>query len=122
MAGRGLAFRRSMKQKKARLQTLAYKTRLFIAVTYTLGRKVDILQLEDNPNIKGGCMTPRCVRCNNEFSQGRFDLGYVTCLQCGKVEASKVVRCVVPLHKSNYILVTNKEELKGINNKGGKYE
>lgn len=29
--------------------------------------------------------------------------------------------CVVPMHKSNYIPVTNREDLKGINNKGGFY-
>ena len=28
---------------------------------------------------------------------------------------------VAPMHKSNYMLFTNKEDLKGINNKGGQY-
>ena len=27
--------------------------------------------------------------------------------------------CVAPLHKSNYVLVTNKQDLAGLNNKGG---
>lgn len=62
-----------------------------------------------------------CVRCGNEYNRDRYNLGYLTCLPCGSVQASKVVRCVVPMHKSNYVLVTNREELKGINNKGGKY-
>jgi hypothetical protein len=30
-------------------------------------------------------------------------------------------RTIVPMHKSNYIVVTNREDLKGINNKGGFY-
>ena len=61
----------------------------------------------------------RCKLCDAIIPIGRFKLGYDTCLDCGEVEARKVRHTVVPLHKSNYIVVSNKEDLKGINNKGG---
>jgi len=31
------------------------------------------------------------------------------------------VHTVAPLHKSNYIVVTNRADLRGLNNKGGLY-
>jgi transposase-like protein len=42
-----------------------------------------------------------------------------TCMACGEMLARKVKRTVVPMHKSNYFLCTDMEDLKGINNKGG---
>ncbi len=42
-----------------------------------------------------------------------------TCMGCGDAVAKQVKRTVVPLHKSNYMLITDPEDLKGINNKGG---
>ncbi len=42
-----------------------------------------------------------------------------TCMGCGDAVARQVKRTVVPLHKSNYMLITDPEDLKGINNKGG---
>mgnify|MGYP001206860803 FL=1 len=59
----------------------------------------------------------RCESCDEEFDIRRYELGYNFCLSCGDVLARSVVRTVVPLHKSNYVLVTNRDELKGINNK-----
>ena len=64
-------------------------------------------------------MTNFCRNCGDEVSEGRYKLGYRTCLDCGDKQAKKVVRCVVPMHKSNYILVTDKELLTGVNQKGG---
>ena len=49
-------------------------------------------------------------------------LGYRTCLKCGEVMAGKRKFTVVPMHKSNYVVISNRQELKGINNKGGLYE
>jgi ribosomal protein L37AE/L43A len=63
----------------------------------------------------------KCALCNDAINPKRVALGYVTCLRCGEVEARKVRHTVVPLHKSNYIVVSNKNDLKGINNKGGKH-
>ena len=61
----------------------------------------------------------RCKVCNEKIPKGRYDLGYRLCLEHGDVVASKVVRCVVPMHKSNYMLVTNHADLIGVNQKGG---
>jgi hypothetical protein len=36
---------------------------------------------------------------------------------CGDLEARKVVRCIAPLNKSNYVLVSNYTELKQLNPK-----
>jgi hypothetical protein len=58
-----------------------------------------------------------CVRCTNPIPKRRYDLGYRLCLSCGDAQARKIVRTVVPLHKSNYVLVTRREDLKGINSK-----
>lgn len=62
-------------------------------------------------------MTNTCITCNAEYSAKRAALGYKTCLTCGDKDASKIRRTVVPVHKSNYVLVTNPTELQGINNK-----
>ena len=63
--------------------------------------------------------TPQCKLCGDTYQQGRYKLGIVFCLPCGDELAFKVKRTVVPMHKSNYILVTDKSDLTGINNKGG---
>jgi len=41
------------------------------------------------------------------------------CMTCGEAEARKVKHCVVPMHKSNYIAVFDKDVLTGVNQKGG---
>jgi len=60
-----------------------------------------------------------CLMCGILYSTARWRLGYMLCMECGEVAASRTVRTVVPMHKSNYFLCTNMEDLKGINNKGG---
>jgi hypothetical protein len=40
-------------------------------------------------------------------------------MPCGEKMAKAVKRTVVPMHKSNYMLITNPDDLIGINNKGG---
>lgn len=42
-----------------------------------------------------------------------------TCMACGDILAKQRKHCVVPLHKSAYMLVTDPALLVGINNKGG---
>lgn len=51
----------------------------------------------------------------------RKDPSYFTCLPCGQQQAELARKswCVATLHKSNSILVTNRADLIGINNKGG---
>jgi len=62
-----------------------------------------------------------CVQCDEEISSGRYLLGYITCLSCGEKLAKAKKHCVVPMPKSNYILVTDFSLLKGLNSshKGG---
>ena len=67
---------------------------------------------------------PTCEMCDEEvgtdqYPTARWALGYTICKDCGDEIASRTVRTVVPMHKSNYFLCTNLEDLKGINNKGG---
>ena len=62
----------------------------------------------------------QCVICNADIHDKRVSLGYTTCMMCGDKEARKVVRTVLPMHKSNYMLVTNREDLVGFNTKGVK--
>lgn len=62
-----------------------------------------------------------CRVCGDYYPTARWALGYKMCCRCGEAEAKRVVRTIVPMHKSNYFLCTNMEDLKGINNKGGQY-
>jgi len=41
------------------------------------------------------------------------------CMTCGEVEARKVKHCIVPMHKSNYVVVRDRDLLTGVNQKGG---
>jgi hypothetical protein len=62
-----------------------------------------------------------CRLCGDGISEGRAQLDFKLCLKCGE-QAAKQERlgwCVAPMHKSNYMLITNKADLSGLNNKGG---
>ena len=63
--------------------------------------------------------TPQCKLCGDVFSEERFRLGYAICMPCGDEIAKRVVRTVAPMHKSNYVLITDKTDRVGLNNKGG---
>lgn len=65
---------------------------------------------------------PRCRKCARIYNRSRHSLGYFTCLSCGETEAMEVKHTVVPMPKSNYILVTDMSLLKGLNSshKGGR--
>ena len=60
-----------------------------------------------------------CRVCGDYYPTARWALGYKMCLPCGESESKRVVRTIVPMHKSNYMMVTDMADLKGINNKGG---
>ena len=64
---------------------------------------------------------PECRICGALYPTARWALGYKMCKDCGEEKAMRVVRTIVTMHKSNYFLCTNLEDLKGINNKGGQY-
>lgn len=60
-----------------------------------------------------------CRNCGDTIPSGRWKLGYKFCLPCGDEVAKSRVFTVAPMHKSNYVCITNIEDLKGLNNKGG---
>ena len=62
-----------------------------------------------------------CPQCGAPVPQARVALGRRLCLPCGEEHARQERRgwTIAPLHKSNYILLTSREDLKGVNNKGG---
>ena len=70
--------------------------------------------------IKTNLLTEQgCMVCETLYPRERAALGYRTCLQCGEELARKQTHTVVPMHKSNYVPITNRADLRGINNKGG---
>jgi ribosomal protein L37AE/L43A len=62
---------------------------------------------------------PLCRSCDEQYSTERWKLGYKHCMPCGEKLSRETVRTVAPMHKSNYMLITDMSDLKGINNKGG---
>jgi ribosomal protein L37AE/L43A len=60
-----------------------------------------------------------CIKCGDHVLDARYKLGYTTCLKCGEVDARKTKHTIAPMHKSNYMVITNKLDLQGLNNKGG---
>jgi hypothetical protein len=61
---------------------------------------------------------PQCQTCGEEFPLARYKLKYKVCIGCASKQPPPI-RTVVPMHKSNYMMITDLEDLKGINNKGG---
>ena len=64
-------------------------------------------------------MTYTCTTCGGDVHHKRIELGITTCLTCGERQAKERKHCIVPMHKSNYIVVTNHDDLVRINNKSG---
>ena len=62
---------------------------------------------------------PQCRTCDAPYPDARKALGYATCLSCGEAESRQHKHTVAPMHKSNYMLITSRADLIGINNKGG---
>jgi ribosomal protein L37AE/L43A len=61
-----------------------------------------------------------CLICVEEVVEpARVALGYRVCLSCGDKQAKGRRFTVAPMHKSNYMLITDTADLKGLNNKGG---
>lgn len=60
-----------------------------------------------------------CIKCGDHVLDARYKLGYTTCLKCGEVVARETKHTIAPMHKSNYVVITNRQDLQGLNNKGG---
>lgn len=59
-----------------------------------------------------------CIKCGEGVLDARASLGYDTCLPCGELYARKRKHTIVPLNKSNYIVVSDRSLLKQLNPKG----
>jgi hypothetical protein len=57
----------------------------------------------------------QCNRCGDDVDKRRYELGYHTCLWCGEEEARQYKHTIVPMPKSNYIVVTDMSLLIGLN-------
>jgi hypothetical protein len=55
------------------------------------------------------CQRRTSLRCDEEVDPRRWSLGYRFCIDCG--DGQKPF-CSVPMHKSGYVVVTNKQDLK----------
>lgn len=66
-------------------------------------------------------MNYQCVKCGDDINSRRYNIGYKTCLFCGEEDARLVKHTIVPMPKSNYIVVTDMALLQGLNSshKGG---
>ena len=60
-------------------------------------------------------MLLHCLECGEDIAEKRARLGYTTCLPCGEKIASQKKHCVVPMHKSAYMAVTDRALLKCLN-------
>ena len=60
---------------------------------------------------------PHCMVCDDSYELDRLHLGYVVCLSCGDEIAKERKFTVVPMHKSNYVAVTNHLDIKQLNPK-----
>lgn len=60
--------------------------------------------------------------CGEPIVQGRAALGFKTCLDCGEQAARQKKHTIVPMPKSNYVVVTDRSLLLGLNSshKGGR--
>jgi ribosomal protein L37AE/L43A len=60
-----------------------------------------------------------CVSCGQSVAKGRWALGIHFCMECGELRARAHKHTIVPMHKSNYVVITDKDLLTGVNTKGG---
>lgn len=61
-----------------------------------------------------------CTKCYGGYvPEGRWRLGYSTCLPCGDLQAKEKAakRTIAPAHKGNYMFITNMDDLKDLNPK-----
>jgi hypothetical protein len=58
------------------------------------------------------CISPGC---EGIVPAARRGIGRYTCMDCGERSAKKTRHTVVPMSKSNYVLVTDYSLLKGLN-------
>jgi len=60
---------------------------------------------------------PRCKVCGEIYPIERMRIGFALCLPCGDELAKERKFTIVPMHKSNYVAVTNHLDIKQLNPK-----
>jgi predicted nucleic acid-binding Zn ribbon protein len=60
----------------------------------------------------------RCYDCGAKIPPARSALGYDRCLTCGEERARQRKHTIVPMHKSNYMVVTDRSLLAQITRPG----
>lgn len=67
------------------------------------------------------CNSDFCTRCGGDIFPESLKQTGNKCATCRDGDAIYARRswCVAPMHKSNYMLITNRQDLTGLNNKGG---
>lgn len=60
-------------------------------------------------------LKPICTKCGDTYSPKRANAGYQLCLICGEDDARSRRHTIVPMAKSNYVVVTDKTLLRGLN-------
>ena len=62
-----------------------------------------------------------CRDCGSEIEPPQRGLLSSLCVFCGEEHArqERMAWCVAPMHKSNYVRIEDKKDLRGLNNKGG---
>ena len=93
------------------------KSNCLIAMTYYNGSTHKYMSASQLNRIN--IMTTKCTLCNAEVHPLRIQAGIYTCIHCGDKLAKQRTHCIVPMHKSNYIVVTDRDDLVRINNKSG---
>lgn len=63
--------------------------------------------------------TYNCIVCGDPILPVERQVLSDLCKPCGEAAAKNYKHTIVPLHKSNYIVVTDRNILTGVNNKGG---
>ena len=58
-----------------------------------------------------------CRWCGDKVAKRRAALGYTSCMSCGEGQAKKTRHCIVPLNKSNYVVVSDVSLLRQLNPK-----
>ena len=56
-----------------------------------------------------------CPQCGGFVDHRRVKLGYKLCTHCGEEAAKQRRHTIVPMAKSNYVVVTDIDLLKGLN-------
>lgn len=64
-------------------------------------------------------LKPLCAICGDTYSAKRANAGYNICMPCGDAQARANLRqyTIAPMHKSNYMLFTNADDLRSLNPK-----